>query len=53
MFTNEQYREELLFEVHKMGRVDEFWQTVEKVKKENPHLSTTQSFEQAYNIIIN
>lgn len=52
MFTNEQYAEELLFQVHEMGLVDKFWQTVEEVKKENPHLSVTQSIELSYQKII-
>ena len=46
--SNEQYIEEILYEVYQQGKSEELFKVLDLLKQENPRTSTFQLIEEAY-----
>lgn len=50
--SNQDYIEELLYEVHSLGKTNELYDKMDEIRNKNPRMSTYELIETAYNIII-
>lgn len=51
-FTNEEFSEEILHKSHSLGIKDELWDTVSKLREDDPHLTIHEAIQKAWFSII-